>query len=189
MQYGDQSATGHSIANNFATGKLTADNLTALQQALDLLERLDDAQFSQPNGVLALSSVGSHLRHCLDFYQCFLAGLAKGRINYDQRGRDERVEKSRRFAATKIKTLIESLGRLPAIVERRAVEVLLEGSAEPTDVAEWSDSSVKRELQFLLSHTIHHYSLIAVSLRAQGFEPGASFGIAPSTLQYWRRTA
>jgi uncharacterized damage-inducible protein DinB len=189
MQHGNQSATSHPTGAIFATGKLIADNLAALQQALDLLERLDDAQFSQPNGVLALTSVGSHLRHCLDFYQCFLAGLAKGRVNYDQRERDERVEQSRLFAATKIKAMIEGLSQLPAPVERRELEVLLESSAEPTDVAEWSHSSMKRELQFLLSHTIHHYSLIAVSLRAQGFEPGTSFGVAPSTLQYWRQTA
>ena len=187
MQYGDQSATSHTTANNFATSKLIADNLAALQQALDLLERFDDAQFNQTNGALALSSIGSHLRHCLDFYQCFLTGMAKGRINYDQRARDERVETNRLFAVAKIKAMIEGLSQLPATVERREVEVLLEGSAEPANVAEWSHSSVKRELQFLLSHTIHHYSLIAVSLRAQGFEPGTSFGVAPSTLQYWRR--
>jgi uncharacterized damage-inducible protein DinB len=185
MQHGNQPAS----AGSFASSKLIADNLAALQQAVDLLERLDDARFGQPNVTLALSSVGSHLRHCLDFYQSFLMGLATGRVNYDLRARDERVEKSRLFAAAKIKALIEGLSRLPAAAERRELEVLLEGSAEPAEAAEWSRSSVQRELQFLLSHTIHHYSIVAVALRAQGFEPGASFGIAPSTLRYWRQTA
>ncbi len=65
----------------------------------------------------------------------------------------------------------------------------MEVSAETPDASEWGYSSVKRELQFLLSHTIHHYSLVAVALRAQGFEPGADFGVAPSTLRYWRKIA
>jgi uncharacterized damage-inducible protein DinB len=182
MQHGHQSSTGDS------TGNLIADNLAALQQAVDLLERLDDALFTRPNRALALSSVGGHLRHCLDFYQSFLAGLAMGRVNYDHRIRDERIEKNRLFATAKIKVLVEGLSRLSSADERRELEVWLEGSATP-EAAEWSRSSVKRELQFLLSHTIHHYALVAVVLRAQGWEPGAEFGVAPSTLQFWKKAA
>jgi uncharacterized damage-inducible protein DinB len=185
MQHGTQGAT----ADSFASSQLIADNLAVLQQAANLLGRLDDARFNQANGALALSSVGSHLRHCLDFYQSFLAGLATGWVNYDQRARDERVEKNRLFAMAKIKALIEGLGQLPVAAKRRELEVLLEGSTDASDASAWSHSSVKRELQFLLSHTIHHYSLVAVALRAQGFEPGAEFGVAPSTLQYRRKTA
>ena len=185
MQYGIQGAT----IGSSASSQLIADNMVALQQAVDLLERLDDGLFRQANGALALSSVGSHLRHCLDFYRSFLAGLATGRINYDQRARDERVEKNRLFAMAEINALIEGLCQLSPAAERRELEVLLEDSAEGPDDSVLSRSSVKRELQFLLSHTIHHYSLIAVALRAQGFEPGVEFGVAPSTLQYWSKTA
>jgi hypothetical protein len=46
-----------------------------------------------------------------------------------------------------------------------------------------------RELQFLLSHTVHHYALMALILRLQGFNPAAEFGVAPSTLQHWERAA
>jgi hypothetical protein len=44
---------------------------------------------------------------------------------------------------------------------------------------------VGRELQYLLSHTIHHYAIIGSILRAQGVEPGPDFGVAPSTLRHW----
>ena len=47
-----------------------------------------------------------------------------------------------------------------------------------------TSTSVLRELEFLLSHTIHHYALVAVMARLQGHEPLATFGIAPSTLKY-----
>jgi uncharacterized damage-inducible protein DinB len=48
---------------------------------------------------------------------------------------------------------------------------------------------VGRELQFLASHTLHHYALIAALLRLQGVEPGEEFGVAPGTLEHRRRLA
>jgi hypothetical protein len=42
-----------------------------------------------------------------------------------------------------------------------------------------------RELGMLLSHTVHHYALIAMLLRARGIEPPADFGVAPSTRAHW----
>jgi hypothetical protein len=46
------------------------------------------------------------------------------------------------------------------------------------------DSSVGRELQVLSSHTIHHFALIAFTLRVLGIEVDRNFGMAPSTLRY-----
>ena len=48
-----------------------------------------------------------------------------------------------------------------------------------------------RELQFLVSHTIHHYALIGVLLAAEGFDVSLEFpefGVAPSTLTHWKET-
>jgi hypothetical protein len=45
-------------------------------------------------------------------------------------------------------------------------------------------SSVRRELQALSSHTIHHFALMAVTLRAHGLEVDPAFGMSPSTLRY-----
>jgi hypothetical protein len=55
----------------------------------------------------------------------------------------------------------------------------------PPEEDGWSQSTVGRELQYLLSHTIHHYAIIGSILRAQGREPGPDFGVAPSTLRHW----
>jgi hypothetical protein len=46
------------------------------------------------------------------------------------------------------------------------------------------ESSLSRELQVLSSHTIHHFALIAVTLRAHGVQMDADFGMAPSTLRH-----
>ena len=43
---------------------------------------------------------------------------------------------------------------------------------------------ISRELQVLSSHTVHHFALIAVTLRMHGVEMDPDFGMAPSTLRY-----
>jgi hypothetical protein len=44
---------------------------------------------------------------------------------------------------------------------------------------------VTRELQFLASHTVHHYALIAHLARDRGVGVAPEFGVAPATLDYW----
>jgi uncharacterized damage-inducible protein DinB len=47
----------------------------------------------------------------------------------------------------------------------------------------WCQSSVGRELQHLINHTVHHYAFVALILRLQGVAIEDDFGVAPSTLQ------
>ncbi|MEP0552783.1 MAG: hypothetical protein ABJE29_00430, partial [Balneola sp.] len=48
----------------------------------------------------------------------------------------------------------------------------------------WSVSSIRRELQFLVSHTVHHYALIGLILKTMDVEVPEDFGVAPSTLKH-----
>lgn len=185
MQSAYKLSTMTSAMDERSTSPLLKDNIEALKQGIELIARLDDLLYTRPDIELSLSGAGAHFRHCIDFYHSFLAGVGSGRINYDLRDRDERIEQNRLIAIARLTAIIEDLSRAPVIEDGGTIETLLEGSSD----SDWSISSPKRELQFLLSHTIHHYALIALALRSQGFDPGAEFGVAPSTLRHWRRTA
>jgi uncharacterized damage-inducible protein DinB len=131
--------------------------------------------------------VGAQFRHCLDFYDCFLRGLETGQIDYGQRERDTRIETDRHHAIARFQAVCEQLVGLSAERLERPVKVKAEDDTR--GAPEWSPSSPARELQFLISHTIHHYALIAVMLRTQADEIGQElleFGVAPSTLSYWK---
>ena len=52
----------------------------------------------------------------------------------------------------------------------------------------WSQSTVHRELQFILSHTIHHYALISVICQLWGYAVPEGFGVAPSTLKHQQKS-
>ena len=161
---------------------LTSDCLAVLQQGAALLETLDETLYGVPRNLPVRSGVGVHFRHCLEFYDNFLAGVATGRVDYQRRERDPQAETDRAFALTKIAITIDALENLPVADGATALLVRVEDSAADS----WCQSSLSRELQSLLSHTIHQYALIALMLRLQGVEPEASFGVAPSTLDYWR---
>jgi uncharacterized damage-inducible protein DinB len=167
---------------------LTADNIYALKQGLTILDQMDDQLYSKINPLAFKSGIGGHFRHCLDFYHNFLSGIQKGQIDYDQRQRDPRVQEERLVAYDKFKATIEALTTLPFTDPKTPVLVKLDSKADPAEPSAWSHSTLYREMQFLLSHTIHHYALIAIMLRLEGFEPSSDFGVAPSTIKYWQKT-
>src|SRR5690348_2877029 len=92
-----------------AITQLVETNIGWLRQAESLLKKIDDAAFSSSPKGLAPHKAGSHLRHVLEFYECFLSGLPGGPIDYDNRRRDESVEKSRGVAAARIRSIIARL--------------------------------------------------------------------------------
>ncbi|MEM7480955.1 MAG: DinB family protein [Acidobacteriota bacterium] len=160
-------------------------NVALLTQGEELLAQIEDEAYVAPPPV-PMGTVGGHLRHCLDFYMCFLDGLAEGEIDYDARRRDERIQQDRSYAMGLIAALKARLEELPADLAERPVRVSLDRAFEAPD-APLGRSTVRRELQFLCSHTTHHYALIAAQLRLQGIEPTSDFGVAPSTLEHERR--
>lgn len=168
---------------------LIEENINVLRQGAALIEQITDAVYANAKPPMMESGVGGHVRHCIDFYKRFLSSFQTGRINYVLRQRNPLVETSRRLAVSEIEAIIAGLSPLSADDLRREVRVIAEGLPATLDAGLWSRSSVERELQALLGHTIHHYAMVALALRLQGIEPAAEFGVAPSTLAYWRRTA
>lgn len=167
-----------------AGSKLALESIRLLEEGRELLQGLADGIYvAEPP--IGLGTVGGHVRHCLDFYRCFLRGLGDGRVDYDARGRDGNVERSRELAMAGLDEVIAGLERVSSEVEDRRLAAV-RGSLALGDA---DASTVGRELQFLASHTVHHYALIGALLRVQGVDPGAEFGVAPSTLEHRRQLA
>jgi uncharacterized damage-inducible protein DinB len=162
---------------NPSTEILIAENIKVLREVQKLLERMDDRTYTKVDAPTFSSSVGGQLRHCLDFYQCFLSGVKNGKVDYDQRARDEVTEQSRTRALERITTTTELLWKLSFAEDQAQLWV-------KQDSPYWSTSSRRRELQFLLSHLVHHQALVAVILRLQGFVPNEDYGVAPATLEH-----
>jgi uncharacterized damage-inducible protein DinB len=175
------------LASLPATGAIVEDTCAILRQGIALARDLDADEFRQPEPAAAGSSVGDHLRHNIDHFLAFLAGWETGRIDYDQRARDDRLATDPGAAAALQTQLLEGLTRIGADDLNREIRVHMDSG--PGDVVDsQAASSVYRELQFLISHTVHHYALIAFICRSRGRALPADFGVAPSTLRH-RRSA
>jgi len=162
---------------------LTRDLALVLEQGDRLLQGLDPELFVRSPEPLAESGIGAHLRHGLDFCLRLLEGVRDGTVDYDARERDPRIEQDPEHARAALREAIRGVETLANAEEGRPLRVRSDAGAgeEP-----WQRSTLGRELKFVLSHTIHHYALIAMCLRHFGLEPEPEFGVAPSTLRYWK---
>ena len=168
---------------------LIETNVHWLRQALRLLGGLDDAVYATTPRGLAPHRAGAHLRHILEFYRCFLEGLESSHIDYDARRRDETIEYSREAASAAIRSIIRTLETSRDLYQERIIWVRMEDADNNTVREDFMESSISRELQVLSSHTVHHFALIAITLRMHGVELDADFGMAPSTLRYLASSA
>ena len=157
-------------------------NINTLSSAAALIKDLPKDKYNHVEAPYFESCLGKHMRHILDHYLCFSRDLALGVIDYDQRNRDVRLETDKEYTLSVIAQICDFLTELGTRSEGDvAVKVLLCNDVSLPQ-GEATDSSIRRELQFLQGHAVHHYALIATMLRFYGLNVDREFGIAPSTL-------
>lgn len=158
-------------------------NIFFLEQGIELLESVSDELYTSNNGMYTKSGIGIHFRHIIEHYFS-LIHCEDGLIDYDARERDLHLENDRSFMISSMKQVIGNLKNLEE--ERLLQEEILVRSNEGINEkkAPLSKSTRRRELQFLISHTVHHYALIGLILKTMGFNPKDDFGVAPSTLKH-----
>ncbi len=157
------------------------DNQLCLGQAADLLQSCSREYYTARTEACFNSTIGGHIRHILDHYHCFFQGLASGMIDYDDRQRETTTEDNPDTGGQIIRQYRTALAALDEPLDR-VVQVKMATGGDHDQV--WSTSTVGRELQFLVSHSVHHYALIATICAIIGVPVPADFGIAPSTLRY-----
>lgn len=162
---------------------LIQDNVACLRAGEELLSKISPDLYTRCFSEGGGASIGEHFRHNLEHYGCFLDGLRVREIDYDARRRELQYSSDPHVAAEGFAAVREAVAELDTSEGDFAVRVQMDaGSNDAGDC--WSQSSVRRELQFLLSHTVHHYAIIATLCRIGGYEPGSDFGVAPSTLRH-----
>jgi uncharacterized damage-inducible protein DinB len=153
-----------------------------LRQLGEVIRRLNDAQYTQkPVGVVE-SSVGAHVRHCLDHVRALLASTHSQQISYDHRDRGTAVETSRCGALAAIDEMVAELSALRSDVIDRPLRmsVMMSSNDEPIIIT----TTFGRELAYTLMHTVHHNALVATMVRTLGGWLPDRFGYAPSTQKH-----
>ena len=159
---------------------LQRTNLDVLLPLKDLLQIISPAAYSAPLTLLHGSSLGQHVRHTLEFYQCLFEQAPQGFVEYDARRRDLRLETDPAFSINRVEHLVEALKKkiptTPIILKASFLE----------DHTEEIHTTWARELVYMAEHAIHHFAIIKIALREQFPEIAipTHFGVAYSTLKY-----
>ena len=159
-----------------STNPIIISNIAAIQDGLIVLHSIDVDHYRYIDQPAFSSSVGSHFRHVIEHYRCFLSQLEKQEICYDDRQREVCLEADLHEAVKAFKELEAQFEQLNSNVVNQTC-VLRDGISDklvPTTVA--------RELLFLQAHTVHHYAIIGAMLKKQGITLHKSFGVATATL-------
>lgn len=162
---------------------MVATSIVAVfEQMADLLLHTSDAEYVQaPVGVVT-SSLGGHYRHNLDHLESLLAAIETGTLNYDHRERGTSVETSRLAALQSIRRLQREVLNLTEddLSQTLQLTAMIDAHAPPMHL----ETTVARELAFVLSHTIHHNAIIGVMAKTLSISLPARFGYAPATIAH-----
>lgn len=157
-------------------------SLEALASLVIVLEQLrNNASYNNPCEALSNATIGQHSRHIIELYQCLLAGYPEGKINYDDRKRNQLYENDTTAAVAAIKEIQQNLEQ-----PDKQVKIFCGTDAHSVCI----ESNYYREVLYNLEHCIHHQALIKVALLTiKDLNIIEGFGVALSTLQYRQQCA
>ncbi len=149
-----------------------------LNQAISLLNTIENSSYTNTTVGPYHSSIGSHLRHTLDFFQCIIDGLDANAINLTQRKRDETIANDKDIAISKIREIQETFVHFTDINTDYIIHVTDDlGQGEVT-----VSYTLESIMAFAHSHAIHHFATIGYLLHQLNIQHTVKgFGYNPTT--------
>lgn len=148
-------------------------------QLAETINQLSNEQYAQPCATLNNATIGQHIRHAIELFQCLETGYETGVVNYEKRKRDMLIETNKDFAAGLLHDLYKNLGK-----ENK--ELQLDSMYDDTsDEVVTVSTNYYREIIYNLEHTIHHMALMRIGVKAVStVQLPDDFGVASSTIRY-----
>ncbi|WP_055443572.1 DinB family protein [Lacinutrix himadriensis] len=152
-------------------------SLFTLNKSRILLSNLSDEKLSDVSIPPYFSSVGSHIRHILDFYDCIF-NVVDNEVDLTARKRNLDVENCCNTAICYLDTIINKLEDLNDKDVKQQIVVIDDLGLGKTKI----DYTFAALLAQANSHTIHHYAIISYILDRLGVTiEDATFGYNPTT--------
>lgn len=138
---------------------ISAINST-LNNAKTLLDSLDDEIYIDKSVGPFYSSVGSHLRHLLDFFNCVVEGVSINEIDLTLRKRNETIANNRSIAREEIERVLQRINNLSD--DDFSKDILVYDDCGTGKIG------ISYSLEGILaqgnSHAIHHFAIISFLL-------------------------
>lgn len=156
-----------------------------LDQLIAFVQNFNESQYKTPVGLLSQNSIGCHVRHVIEFYECLIIGYKTGLVNYDQRNRKKELECNPILALEALNYITLQIDKVKVDKALR-ISINLSSEGGPVNL----ETSFYRELAYNIEHAIHHMAIlrIAIEFSFPDHELDHDFGIAYSTLRYKTQT-
>jgi hypothetical protein len=148
------------------------------------LDRLSGYQFVQPCANLNNHSVGEHVRHIIEMFQCLELGYEGGVVDYDARKRDRSIETNKELAVRLLPEICANLNKPNKYLQLEA------SYDEHSSQSILLSTNYYREIAYNLEHAIHHMALIRIGIQeVSSLSLSEDFGVASSTIKHLRKCA
>lgn len=160
------------------------DIRTHASEMLDQLEetilhfQFHPEDYQKPLDILHGNSIGKHVRHILEFFQCLMEAEICLVVDYDNRKRNLRLEAEPEFGLDTILLLKSAISR----AEEKNLRLLVDYGKGKCEAA----TTFFRELVYNIEHTVHHLAIIKIAVEKHfpHMEIGEHIGVAYSTQQF-----
>ncbi len=149
-----------------------------LKRGIKLLNSITDVQYSDTTMEPYHSSIGGHMRHILDVFDCIFCGLESKEVDLSARKRNELAEQKTAFGLAYFEEILQQLNALKGSDFNQMVEVTDDlGLGRITTNYTLASALIQAH-----SHAIHHFASIGYIISKLGIElPDADFGYNPTT--------
>ena len=149
-----------------------------LGNAISLIDHISEENYKDESVGPYYSSIGSHIRHALDFFDCIISGVQSNNIDLTARKRDEVISTNPEAAKSKINDIQQHLVSFIGVNTDYLLHV--------TDNLGEGKETIMYTLESILAqantHATHHYAIISYMLQTLGVETVVDgFGYNPST--------
>jgi uncharacterized damage-inducible protein DinB len=149
-----------------------------LEKGIHLLDTISEETYKNTSVEPYNSSIGTHIRHIMDMFDCIFEGLVSGEIDLTARKRNKEAEEILSSGKDYILTTIAKVSELDKQELCRIIYVTDDlGSGKIR--AEYTLSGILIQAH---SHATHHYASIGYIIHQLGINlPDDTFGFNPTT--------
>ncbi len=158
---------------------LKQEAIKQLLSVRSILCQIKDEDYTTSLKTLKGASIGKHIRHIVEFYECLLFNNFNNIVNYDTRKRNLLLEENVKYTEDFITEIIDALEKI-----KTNSRILLVSKYQDQNIS--MESSIYREITYNIEHTVHHLAIIsiAIPIHFDYINLSTNFGYADSTIQY-----
>jgi uncharacterized damage-inducible protein DinB len=149
-----------------------------LKRGVYLLQNISEEEYQNTSIAPYYSSIGIHMRHILDVFDCIFEGLESGNINLINRKRNQLAETISKNGILYFQEVIAKLQQLKTEDFNKIVKVT-DDLGLGVITANYTLGGVLIQAH---SHAIHHFASVGYIISQLGIQlPDADFGYNPTT--------